>query len=64
MRRNFLKYFILILCMAMSITFSIGHAALMNIVIDAGQTGGIPIAVVPFNFEGGDKNEVLDLAKI
>lgn len=39
-------------------------AALMNIVIDGGATGGIPVAVVPFKLENANQTEVLDIADI
>jgi len=62
---KFIKSLILTLTFTLLCTgFSNTYAGLMNIVIDGGQSGGIPIAVVPFSVEGGDKNEVLNLADI
>ncbi len=40
------------------------EAALMNIVIDGGQTGGIPVAVVPFKLENASQGEALDMAEV
>lgn len=40
------------------------QASLMNIVIDGGQTGGIPIAVIPFQLENANQNEVMDLSDL
>src|SRR5690348_6554745 len=53
----------LVLLVLSSVSFK-ANAGLMNIVIDGGKLEGIPIAVVPFQMDGGGIQEGDDIAKV
>jgi len=46
-----------------SVSFGV-EAKLLSILIDGGQVGGIPIAVIPFRVEGAERDPVLDVSKV